>query len=121
MAARYVLHIELGEPCVKDKVSNRGHHGDIGGLKGNSMHPDSRDWYEEGAIFVSHFLVRDGKWNQEEVVKIFEEAGKYPNCQATRRIEDNLSDLQAQTAACAAGAEQIKGLFKEFATTSSTR
>lgn len=44
------------------------------------MHPDSKEWFEEGATFVSTFLVRDGVFNEEEVVKAFKEAGKYPNC-----------------------------------------
>lgn len=69
-------------------VAARGHHTDIGGLKGNSMHPDSKEWFEEGATFVSTFLVRDAVFNEEEVVKAFKEAGKYPNCsrESTRAL-----------------------------------
>ncbi len=95
-------------------VAARGHHGDIGGKDGNSMPPDSVEIWEEGASIMSTMLVSDGKFNEEEMVKIFEKAGTYPGCLASRRIQDNLSDLRAQCAACKQGAGQIQQLFREY-------
>lgn len=39
----------------------------------------------------------------QQIIDIFNAAGDYPNCFASRRIQDNLSDLQAQVAANAVG------------------
>ena len=94
-------------------VAARGHHTDIGGLEGSAMHPETIERQQEGAVFRSTFLVRDGKWNDEEVRDIFEQAGNIPGCLATRRIDHNVSDLKAQCAACAVGTAQIHGLFEE--------
>jgi 5-oxoprolinase (ATP-hydrolysing) len=35
-------------------------------------------------------------------------------CSSWRQPQDNISDLQAQVAACAVGSEQIRALFDEF-------
>lgn len=94
-------------------VAARGHHGDIGGLDGNSMHPDSTESWQEGAAIMSTFLVRDGKFNHEEIQTIFSKAGDFEGCISTRRMEYNLSDLKAQCSACAVGSAQIHGLFGE--------
>ena len=71
---------------------------------------------------------------EKEIVPIFKAAGDYPGCLASRRIQDNISDLQAQAAANAVGgklpmqpyrkiylliihviiAVQIEDLFEEF-------
>ncbi|KAI5479281.1 5-oxoprolinase (ATP-hydrolyzing) [Pseudohyphozyma bogoriensis] len=95
-------------------VAARGHHGDIGGLNGQSMPPDSAEIWQEGASIMSTMLVSNGVFNEKEIVEIFEKAGTYENCAASRRIQDNISDLKAQCAACSQGAAQIKGLFQEY-------
>ncbi|WVQ78999.1 hypothetical protein IAT38_001091 [Cryptococcus sp. DSM 104549] len=95
-------------------VAARGHHADIGGLHGNSMHPDSTDNWHEGAGIMSTILVRDGVFNEAEIRRIFDKAGEYPGCMKTRKIENNLSDLKAQCAACAVGSSQIHALFAEY-------
>ncbi|KAL7421183.1 hypothetical protein Q5752_004068 [Cryptotrichosporon argae] len=77
-------------------VAARGHHGDIGGSEGNSMHPRSTESWQEGAVFLSPFLVRDGVFYETGVREIFAKAGEYPDCMATRQININLSDLKAQ-------------------------
>lgn len=68
---------------------------------------------------------------EKEIISIFKAAGDYPNCEASRRIQDNISDMQAQSAANAVGGElpsfflievltpslsavQIEALFEEF-------
>ena len=95
-------------------VAARGHHTDIGGLHGNSHHPDIKERWEEGAAFESTFLVRDGVFNEKEVVQIFNKAGTYPNCQVTKRIDHNISDLKAQCSSCAVGTTQLLALFEEY-------
>ncbi|WRT67483.1 uncharacterized protein IL334_004455 [Kwoniella shivajii] len=96
-------------------VASRGHHSDIGGLLGNSMHPDSTENWQEGAAIISCFLVRDGVFNEVEIVDIFMQTGKIdPTVKATRGLDKNLSDLKAQCAACAVGSTQIHTLFEEY-------
>lgn len=63
---------------------------------------------------MSSFLVSEGKFNEEEMVTIFKKAGEYPDCIASRRIQDNIADLKAQCSACAQGAGQIQALFREY-------
>lgn len=92
----------------------RAHHGDIGGLYGNSMPPESTELVQEGARIYAHLLVSDGKFDEEGIKEIFEEAGNYPNCLAARRFQDNLSDLKAQVSACAVGSAKIQDLFQEY-------
>jgi 5-oxoprolinase (ATP-hydrolysing) len=92
----------------------RAHHGDIGGLYGNSMPPESTELVQEGARIYAHLLVSDGKFDEEGIREIFEEAGNYPNCLAARRFQDNLSDLKAQVSACAVGSAKIQDLFREY-------
>ncbi|KAK8869467.1 hypothetical protein IAR55_000031 [Kwoniella newhampshirensis] len=101
-------------------VAARGHHGDIGGIDGNSMHPDSTENVEEGAAIMSTFLVRDGVFNEKEITEIFMAAGRiegHPRVKATRGMAKNISDLKAQCSACAVGSAQIHELFAEYGKT----
>lgn len=92
----------------------RAHHGDIGGLKGNSMPPESVELVQEGARIYSHMLVSDGKFDEAGIKTIFEEAGNYEGCLAARRFQDNLSDMKAQVSACSVGSSKIQDLFTEY-------
>ncbi|KAJ9144203.1 Hydantoinase B/oxoprolinase [Pleurostoma richardsiae] len=92
----------------------RGHHLDIGGWRGNSMPPDSTELWQEGAAIKSFFLVRDGHFDEDGIVAILLEPGKYPNCNGSRRLADNLSDLKAQVAANHKGSTLIKALMDEY-------
>lgn len=95
-------------------VAARGHHTDIGGLGGNSHHPDQTERWQEGVAFDSMFIVRDGEFNEQGVVEHFAKAGTYPGCKATKRLDHNISDLKAQCSACAVGSTQLKALFDEY-------
>ncbi|KAL1847860.1 hypothetical protein VTK73DRAFT_10248 [Phialemonium thermophilum] len=95
-------------------TASRGHHLDIGGYRGNSMPPDSTELWQEGAAIRSFFLVRDGHFDEEGIVNILLEPGKYPNCSGSRRLGDNLSDLKAQVAANQKGSSLIKVLMDEY-------
>ena len=46
-------------------VASRGHHADIGGATPGSMPPNSKSISEEGAIFRSFFLVKNGVFQEE--------------------------------------------------------
>ncbi|CAJ2501147.1 Uu.00g040000.m01.CDS01 [Anthostomella pinea] len=94
--------------------ASRGHHLDIGGFRGNSMPPDSTELWQEGAAIKSFFLVRDGHFDEEGIVALLLEPGKYPNCSGSRRLGDNLSDLKAQVAAYTKGSNLINALMDEY-------
>ncbi|KAH9888204.1 Hydantoinase B/oxoprolinase-domain-containing protein [Xylariomycetidae sp. FL2044] len=95
-------------------TASRGHHLDIGGFRGNSMPPDSTELWQEGAAIKSFFLVRDGQFDEEGIVALLLEPGKYPNCSGSRRLGDNLSDLKAQVAANTKGSNLINALMEEY-------
>lgn len=46
-------------------MANRGHHADIGGITPGSMPPHSKSIFEEGAVFKSFFLVKNGTFQEE--------------------------------------------------------
>lgn len=95
-------------------VGSRGHHTDIGGLGGTSMPPTSTELWQEGAIFKSHILIRDGVFDEEGVCKVLLSPGEYPGCVGSRRLSDNISDLKAQVAANQKGVALIQALIHEF-------
>ncbi|VEU21585.1 DEKNAAC102522 [Brettanomyces naardenensis] len=95
-------------------VASRGHHADIGGAGITAMSPNSRQLWQEGVSIKSFKLVSEGKFDEEGIVKLFMDAGKYPGCSATRKINDNLNDLRAQVSANQKGIGLVEGLFKEY-------
>lgn len=58
--------------------------------------------------------MRDNRFDEEGIIKILLEPGKYPNCSGSRRLGDNLSDLKAQVAANAKGSSLINALMEEY-------
>lgn len=82
-------------------VASRGHHADIGGITPGSMPPHSHMLNEEGAVFKSFVLVRDGVFREAELIDALNAPGKIdiPGASGTRNLHDNLSDLRAQVAA----------------------
>ncbi|KAI1077448.1 Hydantoinase B/oxoprolinase-domain-containing protein [Whalleya microplaca] len=105
---------DTDEKTICFYTASRGHHLDIGGYRGNSMPPDSTELWQEGAAIKSFFLVRDNHFDEEGIVNILLEPGKYPNCSGSRRLGDNLSDLKAQVAANTKGSNLIKALMAEY-------
>ena len=71
-------------------VASRGHHADIGGLTPGSMPPFSKTLSEEGVAIERFELVKDSKFLDAETRQLFSES---------RRLDDNISDLQAQVSA----------------------
>ena len=78
-------------------VASRGHHADIGGIQPGSMPAFSKVIEEEGAAFVGFKIVKDGKFNEEELTNILnnQPKDKNPLIEGTRNLKDNLSDFRA--------------------------
>ncbi|OQV21451.1 5-oxoprolinase [Hypsibius exemplaris] len=95
-------------------VANRGHHADIGGLTPGSMPPNSTSLDQEGAVFKCFKLVKEGVFQEEDLVAALMAPSKLPGCSGTRNLNDNLSDLHAQIAANQKGIELVSGLIKEY-------
>ncbi|WWC92039.1 uncharacterized protein L201_006993 [Kwoniella dendrophila CBS 6074] len=95
-------------------VASRGHHSDIGGTGVTSMNPIAKELWEEGVIIDTFKLVSSGKFNEEGIKELFAKVAEKPGCSATRRIDHNLTDLQAAISANVRGINLVNNLFKEF-------
>ncbi|HEY9716072.1 MAG TPA: hydantoinase B/oxoprolinase family protein, partial [Trichormus sp.] len=90
-------------------VASRGHHADIGGITPGSMPPQSRHLEEEGAVIDNLLLVRNGVFNESAILQVLNEQ-KYP----ARNPQRNISDLKAQIAANARGAQGLNKLVGDY-------
>ncbi|PWY93106.1 5-oxoprolinase [Aspergillus sclerotioniger CBS 115572] len=96
-------------------TASRGHHADIGGILPGSMPPTSKHLNEEGALFESFLLIRDGILDEIGLSQLLcEEPAKHPGSSGTRRYQDNLTDLKAQVAANHCGIRLIHQLIQEY-------
>ena len=92
-------------------VAARGHHADIGGISPGSMPPDSVAIDQEGVIFDNVLLVEDGRLREVEVRELLA-SGPYP----ARNIDQNITDLSAQIAACARGSRGLIEACEHYGT-----
>ncbi|KAH8669610.1 Hydantoinase B/oxoprolinase-domain-containing protein [Tricladium varicosporioides] len=95
-------------------VASRGHHTDIGGKGITSMMPDSKELWEEGVNIRSMKVGSGGTFLEADIRATFEAAANFPGCSATRRIDDNLSDIKAQIPANQRGILLLNKLCSEF-------
>ncbi|XP_069477903.1 5-oxoprolinase [Ambystoma mexicanum] len=95
-------------------VASRGHHADIGGITPGSMPPHSKSLQEEGAVFISFKLVKDGVFQEEAVTDALMSPGRIPGSSGTRNLHDNLSDLRAQVAANQKGIQLVNELIDVY-------
>ncbi|KAG7888502.1 hypothetical protein KL936_003714 [Ogataea polymorpha] len=95
-------------------VASRGHHADIGGAGITAMSPNSKELWQEGVSIKSFKLVSEGRFDEDGIVELFNKAGEFPGCSATRKIKDNLSDLRAQVSANQNGILLMEALFEEY-------
>lgn len=86
-------------------VASRGHHADIGGKTPGSMPPFSKSLDDEGLAIKTMKLVKEGVFQESEIVHHLEEAG-------CRCLGDVLSDLRAQVAANQKGINLVTDLIK---------
>ncbi|KAL1131593.1 hypothetical protein AAG570_011207 [Ranatra chinensis] len=100
-----------GEDLPVFFVASRGHHADIGGITPGSMPPHSKSLAEEGATFKSFFLVRKGKFCEEELIFELMKPGTIPGSSGTRNLHDNIADLKAQIAANQKGIKLVEELI----------
>lgn len=103
-----------GQPKPVFYVASRGHHADIGGASPGSMPPFSKSIFEEGAVFFSFKLVKEGVFQEEAVTAELMKPAQYPGCTGTRNLHDNLSDLRAQVAANHKGILLIRELIDYY-------
>ena len=102
-------------PCFDDQgkilffAASRAHHADVGGITPGSMPPHSRHIDEEGVLFTSELIVRDGELRDQRLRELFG-AGDWP----ARNIDQNLSDLRAQVAANARGLDELEAMVEHF-------
>ncbi|KAF2011588.1 hypothetical protein BU24DRAFT_376862 [Aaosphaeria arxii CBS 175.79] len=95
-------------------TASRGHHQEIGGILPGSMPAGSVELFEEGAMIVSDFLVRNGTFDEKLITRLLlEEPAKFPGCSGTRKLADNINDLKAQVSANAKGAMLLSDLIEE--------
>ncbi len=90
-------------------VASRGHHADIGGITPGSMPPNSTIVTEEGVLLDNFQLVREGKFQESELVE-FLTSGNFP----ARNPAQNIADLQAQIAANKRGAEELLKMVEHY-------
>lgn len=76
--------------------------------------PDSTELWEEGLNVKSMKIVSGGTFLEKEVREAFDRAGSFPGCSPTRRIQDNISDLKAQTSANQRGITLLRKLCDDF-------
>ncbi|MBU6180265.1 MAG: hydantoinase B/oxoprolinase family protein, partial [Verrucomicrobia bacterium] len=92
-------------------IANRAHHAEIGGITPGSMPPAATRLAEEGVVFAPCHLIRGGESCFDEVAGVLTNA-PFP----TRRLSDNLADLNAQLAANRRGAAMLESLLAEHGT-----
>lgn len=90
-------------------VAARGHHADVGGITPGSMPANSRSVDDEGVLIDDFLLVDAGKLSEAETQALFA-SGPWPS----RNVDQNLSDLKAQVAACTRGAQELIRMTGEF-------
>ncbi|NES79502.1 MULTISPECIES: hydantoinase B/oxoprolinase family protein [Okeania] len=90
-------------------VASRGHHADIGGITPGSMPPHSKTVEEEGILIDNFQLVKNGKFQEKEILKILT-SGKYP----ARNTSQNIADLQAQIAANEKGTQELQKMTEKY-------
>jgi 5-oxoprolinase (ATP-hydrolysing) len=89
-------------------VAARGHHADVGGISPGSMPPASITLAEEGVVLDNVLLVDRGRFCADTLRAALGQ-GPWPS----RNVAQNLADLQAQVAACARGAAELRRIAAE--------
>ncbi|MGW0149275.1 hydantoinase B/oxoprolinase family protein [Streptomyces sp. NPDC003333] len=98
-----------GEQSILFYVASRGHHAEIGGFAPGSMPANSRTIDEEGVLFDNWLLAEDGRFREEETLRLLTEA-PHPS----RNPATNLADLRAQIAANRKGADEVARMIDDF-------
>lgn len=86
----------------------RAHHADVGGIAPGSMPAASRHIDEEGCLSDGMLILRHGQFLEADV-RSWLAGNRHP----ARNPDQNLADLQAQTAACSLGMQRLRQLETE--------
>lgn len=78
------------------------------------MAPESKYLWEEGLNVKSMKIISKGVFLEKEIREAFSAAADFPGCSATRRINDNLSDLKAQASSNQRGITLLQRMCAEF-------
>ncbi|MGA5388369.1 hydantoinase B/oxoprolinase family protein [Streptomyces pseudogriseolus] len=97
------------DPEVLFYVASRGHHAEIGGIAPGSMPANSRTIDEEGVLFDNWLLTENGRFREEETLRLLTEA-PHPS----RNPATNLADLRAQIAANQKGVEEVGRMIDTY-------
>ncbi|MFF9756817.1 hydantoinase B/oxoprolinase family protein [Streptomyces sp. NPDC014344] len=97
------------DPEVLFHVASRGHHAEIGGIAPGSMPANSRTIDEEGVLFDNWLLTENGRFREEETLRLLTEAPRPSRDPAT-----NLADLRAQIAANHKGVEEVGRMIDTY-------
>jgi 5-oxoprolinase (ATP-hydrolysing) len=90
-------------------TGNRAHHAEIGGITPGSMPPHSRTLVEEGVLIEIRRIVEKGASKEDELRSLLLNA-PYPS----RKVEDNLADINAQIAANELGRVKLLNLVDAY-------
>ena len=83
--------------------------GSIGGITPGSMPPFSTSVEEEGVLFDNFKLVSRGHFMEAELRAVLA-SGAHPS----RNIDNNVSDLKGQLAACEKGIQELRRMVEHF-------
>ncbi|CAL9378492.1 hydantoinase B/oxoprolinase family protein [Streptomyces sp. enrichment culture] len=97
------------DPEVLFHVASRGHHAEIGGIAPGSMPANSRTIDEEGVLFDNWLLTENGRFREEETLRLLTGAPHPSRDPAT-----NLADLRAQIAANHKGVEEVGRMIDTY-------
>lgn len=97
------------DPKILFYVASRGHHAEIGGIAPGSMPAGSRTIEEEGVLFDNWLLSENGRFREEETLRLLTEA-PYPS----RNPKTNLADLRAQIAANHKGVDEVGRMIQDY-------
>ncbi|CAL9381819.1 hypothetical protein SUDANB96_01075 [Streptomyces sp. enrichment culture] len=91
-------------------VASRGHHAEIGGIAPGSMPANSRTIDEEGVLFDNWLLAENGRFREEETLRLLTDEAPHPS----RNPTTNLADLRAQIAANQKGVDEVTRMIDDF-------
>ncbi|CAL9315163.1 hydantoinase B/oxoprolinase family protein [Streptomyces sp. SudanB66_2053] len=97
------------DPEVLFHVASRGHHAEVGGIAPGSMPANSRTIDEEGVLFDNWLLTENGRFREEETLRLLTET-PHPS----RNPATNLADLRAQIAANHKGVEEVGRMIDTY-------
>ena len=86
-------------------LANRAHHAEMGGISPGSMPPRAKTLEQEGVVIPPTQIMKAGTLDLDKL-RILLSQGPYPS----RRVEENLADLNAQVASVLKGLSEFAGM-----------